>query len=456
MGRSKNVAAVGERVERSLNLRRYMMREHIVDKSETKRRWSRRQFMKRASLAAGGLVAMPNIITSAALGAEGNVAASERITVGVIGLGGRGRTVMRAFRAQPDAHVVAVCDAYKDKREVGKGEVDADYGNTDCKTYMDFRDILARDDIDAVLIATGDNNHSMVSMLAARAGKDMYCEKPMSVVIKESRAVSDTMKRLGTIFQCGTQRRSIAHFKVAAELAQSGKLGELKELQAEEAPGMEDFNYETLPEEPLPPREEFDFNLWLGPAAWRPYNAKYATRGFWSNHIDFSGAAITEWGSHTVDLCQWAAGMDDTSPTEYWKEGDRYICQYPSGTKIVIRRGLRFGTCPVRFEGTEGWVEVGDSGQIETYPKSLLGNRGFEGGYPPDNHVRAFLDCVKSRKQTISNAETAHRSISTCHLANFVKRLGRPIKWDPVKEECIGDEEANRLRDRAYRDPWYR
>jgi hypothetical protein len=434
---------------------KYQFRENIVDTLDTKRRWTRRQFIKRASLAAGGLVAAPNIITSAALGASGGTPASERIRLGVIGLGGRGRGVMRAFMAQKDCQVLAVCDAYCDKREAAKGDVDSEYGNEDCSMYLDFRELLARDDIDAVLIATGDNNHSNVAIQAARHGKDMYCEKPMSVAIAESRAVADTMKELGIIFQCGTQRRSIAHFKAAADLALSGKLGELKELHAEEAPWMPTFNYETLPEEELPPKEIFDWDMWLGPAAWRPYNSKYATRGFWSDHIDFSGASITEWGSHTVDLCQWAANMDHTSPTEYWQEGDRFICQYPSGTKIVIRRGLRFGSCPVRYEGTEGWVEVGDSGQIETHPKSLLGNRGFEGGYPPDNHVRAFLDSVKTREQCVAPAETAHRSISACHVANFVKRLGRPMKWDPEKEEVIGDDEANRLRSRAYREPWY-
>ena len=411
--------------------------------------------MQRVSLATGGLIAAPAIITSNALGAEGQPAASNRLAVGIIGTNGRGRHVMRAFLAQPDAQVVAVCDVYRDRREAAKADVDQHYGNQDCVAYRDFRELLARPDIDAVLIATGDNWHSGVSLVAARAGKDIYCEKPMSVTIAESRAVSDTMKRLGIIFQCGTQRRSIGNFRYAVELAQSGKLGELKELHAEQAPGMFTFNYETLPEEPQPAIDDFDWNMWLGPAAWRPFNAKYATRGFWSNHIDFSGASITEWGSHTADLCQWANSSDDTGPVEYWQEGERFIGQYTNGAKLILRNGLRFGSCPVRFEGTEGWVETGDSGEIETHPKSLLGNRGFEGGYPADNHVRAFLDNVKTRTQTVSNAETAHRSISACHVMNFCKRLGRPIKWDPVKEECIGDPEANRLRSRAYREPWY-
>ncbi|GMW00394.1 MAG: hypothetical protein AMXMBFR84_15310 [Candidatus Hydrogenedentota bacterium] len=417
--------------------------------------WTRRRFLKGAAVAAGSVVAAPTVITSKALGAADRAAASERITLGVIGLGGRGQGVMRAFMAQPDVQVVAVCDSFGDRREGGKNHVNQTYGNQDCKAYIDMMELLDRKDIDACLIATGDNWHSGVSIMAARAGKDMYCEKPLSVCITESRAVADTMKRLGRIFQCGTQRRSIGNFIFACELARSGKLGELKEVHAEEAGGWQTFNYEVLPEEPEPPKEVFDWNRWLGPAAWRPYNAKYPTRGFWSNHVDFSGASICEWGSHTVDLCQWANNADDTSPIEYWKEGDRYCGRYANGVKLVIRTGLRFGSCPVRFEGTEGWVETGDDGIVETYPKSLLGNRGFEGGYPPDNHIRAFLDCVKTRTECISNGEVAHRSISSCHVANICKRLGRPIKWDPVKEECIGDDEGNRLRSRAYREPWY-
>jgi len=417
--------------------------------------WTRRQFIKSATASVGGIVAAPNVITSAALGTKGRTPASERIVMGVIGLGGRGRGVMDVFMGQPDTQVVAVCDVIGERRLGGQDQVNKKYGNQDCDAYIDFLELIERPDIDALLIATGDNWHSGASIMAARAGKDMYCEKPMSVAITESRAVAETMSRLGRIFQCGTQRRSIGNFRFAADLALSGKLGRLTELHAEEAAGMQNVYETILPEEPEPLREEFDWNRWLGPAQWRPYNKQYPTRGFWSAHLDFSGGSITEWGSHTVDLCQWANDSDDTGPVEFWREGDRYIGRYATGTKLVIRTGLRFGSCPVRYEGEEGWVETGDSGEIETHPKSLLEERRFKGGYPPDNHIRAFLDCVKTRKQTISNAEVAHRSISACHVANICKRLDRPVKWDPVKEEFIGDEEANRLRSRAYREPWY-
>jgi len=422
---------------------------------DSKQGETRRQFLKGTAAALGGVAVGPAVITSTALGTAARAAASERIVVGVIGVGGRGRNVMNAFMEQPDAQVVAVCDVDRQRRLGGRHQVNQRYDNEDCEMYLDFLELLDRPDIDAVLIATGDNWHSGVSIMAARAGKDMYCEKPMSVALTESRAVADTMPRLGRIFQCGTQRRSIGNFRFAADLARSGKLGRIKELHAEESRGFQRLYDTILPAQPEPSREQFDWDRWLGPAPWRPYNKEYATRGFWSAHLDFSGGSITEWGSHTVDICQWANNSDDTGPVEFWREGDRYLGKYADGVKLIIRTGLRFGSCPVRIEGEEGWVETGDSGQVETHPKSLLQEKRFQGGYPPDNHVRAFLDCVKTRQQTVSNAEVAHRSISACHVANLCKRLGRPVKWDPVKEQCVDDDEATRMLSRAYREPWY-
>lgn len=415
---------------------------------------SRRDFLRRSVIGAGA-IALPNILVRKSWGEGVRDDASNRITVGLIGAGGRGRDDMRAFLAQRDVQVVAVCDCYADRRVQAAEMVNQAYGNQDCAQYIDMMEIINRPDIDAVLIATGDNWHSGVSILAARAGKDIYCEKPLSVCISESRAVADTVRRTGRVFQCGTQRRSIGHFRYAVHLARTGMLGELKELHAEEASAFIKLEEGILPAEPEPAKDVFDWDRWLGPAQWRPFNATTPSRGYWSGHVDFSGGSVTEWGSHTVDICQWANNSDDSGPVEFWQEGERFIGRYKNGTKLVIRRGLRFGSCPVRFEGTEGWVETGDSGEIETYPKSLLGNRGFESGYPQDNHVRAFLDCVKTREQTNANAEVAHRSITACHVANMCKRLGRPIKWDPVKEEVIGDPEAARMASRAYREPWF-
>ena len=412
--------------------------------------------MQRTVASAGGLLAAPYAITSTALGGEGRPPASDRIVMGAIGIGGRGRYVMQACMRHQDVQMVAVCDVQGNRRKAAKAAVDKKYGSEACQAYLDLRELLARSDIDAMCIATGDNWHSEASILAARAGKDVYCEKPMGVTIAESRALADSVRRFARIYQCGTQRRSLGNFQFAIDLARTGKLGRLKAVHAEKAGSRSGVHFTVLPTQPQPPREAVDWDMWLGPAPWRPYNAKYYTRGFWSSHGDFSGGSITEWGSHTVDLCQWACDADHTTPIEYRVVNDRGDVEglYANGVKLVIRKGLRFGTCPVRFEGEEGWVETGDSGHVEVEPKSLLAEHRFRSGYPADDHIRGFLNSVKTRQQTVSNADVAHHSITACHCANIAVRLGRTVKWDPDKEDFIGDEEANRLRSRAYRAPW--
>jgi predicted dehydrogenase len=417
---------------------------------------SRREFLRSSASAAGALAAAPLVLPASALGAEGRTAANSRIVMGAIGIGGRGGYVMGAFMGHPDVQMVAVCEVQGDRRKQAKAAVDRHYGNQDCTAYTGLRELLARDDIDAVMIATGDNWHAMGSILAARAGKDIYCEKPMSITIAESRAVADTVRRFARVYQCGMQRRNVGNFVFAAELARSGRLGRLKELHAEKAGTHSGVNFAVMPPEPEPARDVFDWELYLGPAAWRPYNARYHNRGVWANHGDFSGGSITEWGSHTVDLCQWANDADTTAPLQYEILNDRGDVRgrYANGACLILRSGLRFGSCPVRFEGEEGWVETGDSGRIETHPASLLRDRQFRGGYPAEDHVREFLDCVRTRRQPSANAEVAHHSIGACHVANIAVRLGRPLTWDPVGEQFVGDEEANRLRSRAMRQPW--
>ncbi|MCD6338585.1 MAG: Gfo/Idh/MocA family oxidoreductase [Verrucomicrobia bacterium] len=314
-------------------------------------RISRRRFLGRTAAAAGALAA-PCFIPATALGAEGRAAPSERIVMGAIGLGGRGRYDLGAFMNNPDVQVRAVCDVNRKRREQGKAQVDKKYGNADCAAYRDFLELLARKDIDAVLIATGDNWHSLASVTAARAGKDIYCEKPLSVAIAESRAVVEAVASCGRVFQCGTQRRSIARFRFAVDLARSGALGRVHTLYAEKAPMNPEYFRKTLPPEPQPPIEEFDWDRWLGPAAWRPYNHLYPTRGFWSKHLDFSGGAINEWGSHTVDLCQWANNADRTGPVEFEPWQGTVVAHYANGVKLVFKNGK--WPLDVQFVGTEG------------------------------------------------------------------------------------------------------
>jgi predicted dehydrogenase len=375
--------------------------------------------------------------------------------MGTIGVGGRGGHDMNAFMANDDVQMVAISDVQASRRKAAKTAVDGKYGNSDCATYRDLRELLARDDIDAVLIATGDNWHTCASILAAKAGKDMYCEKPMSVVVAEGRALCNAMERYGVIFQCGTQRRSVPRFRFAVELAQSGKLGELKTVYAEKAPAKwfpHGHHEISLPPEPEPPREELDWDMWLGPAPWRPFNREYVQRKFWMAHRDFAGGMLTEWGSHTADLCQWANNADDTGPVQFELAEGTVVAHYANGVKLVFEEGE--WPLHVRFVGTEGMVYVDDDGDMEAEPKSLLADRKFGKGYPQDNHVRNFLDCVKSRQRPIAPAEGAHRANSACQVANICLQLGRNLTWDPQKEQFVGDWMADRLLDRTIREPW--
>jgi predicted dehydrogenase len=413
---------------------------------------SRRRFLQGGLQAAAGLAVLPSIVPGSVLGLNGAVAPSNRLVMGTIGVGGRGRYVMGAFMDNPEVRMVAVSDVFRERRNTGKEQVDKKYGNQDCAIYRDLRELLARRDIDAVLIATGDNWHSLASILAARAGKDIFCEKPMSVAVTEGRAVVETVRRFARVYQCGTQRRSIGRFRFAIDLARSGKLGQLKTVYAEKAPMDVEYHMRTLPPQPEPDPEVFDWDLWLGPAPWRPYNAQYASRGFWIAHLDFSGGAINEWGSHTADLCQMAMNADDSGPVEYEPWEGTVVAHYANGVKLVFEKGV--WPLHVRFEGTEGSVYVDDDGNLETTPASLRTDRDFGVGYPAESHVRNFLDCVKTRQQPTSTAESAHRSVTVCHLANISRRLDRAIRWDPVKEQCVGDEQANRMLARAQREPW--
>ncbi len=414
--------------------------------------FTRREFLRRATLGVGAFGAAPLIITNA----FGRPSPSERITLGFIGVGGRGRFLINSFIQHADVHVVAVCDVFRAHRNQAKAMVDARYGNQDCATYIDVRDLLARPDIDAVCIATGDNNHAPCSLLAARAGKDIFCEKPMGVTAAEGRAVTDTVRRFGCIYQCGTQRRNVSNFVFAAELARSGRLGEIRTMHAEKAFPVSGVHFSVYDPQPEPAYEELAWDLWLGPAAWRPFSVQYTQRPGWIDHGDFSGGSITEWGTHTVDICQWALDADHTAPVHYEtiNEMGDVEATYANGVKLFIRTGLRFGTCPIRIEGTEGWVETGDSGEMETYPASLMAERRFAGGYSPEGHVREFLNSVKTRRPPRSTADVAHRSTLACQCANISVRLNRPVTLDPEKEEFPGDPDATRLLSRTYREPW--
>lgn len=422
-------------------------------------KFTRRQFVKGAAVALG----MPTIIPASALGKNGTVAPSNRIVVGGIGLGPRGREDLSAFLIQPDVQFVMIADVQAVRQEVVRVMVNRRYNNQDCAKTADMFQVYDRKDIDAVLIATGDHWHALATILAVKAGKDVYCEKPCSMTIRESQELADAVNRYGRVFQAGTQRRNVDNFRVAAELARSGRLGKIHTVHAGILPLEE--SHEWLPAEPEPGPDIVDWDRWLGPAPWRPYNKQYV-EGRWRGYYDFhGGAALPEWGAHTVDLCQWAASADDTTPVEFEAEGQTIHARYANGVKLVMRRAgfegegnwVVPGTCPVRFEGDEGWVEAADTGKIAVSSPHLLagGPPPETAGTDPTQHVRDFLDCIKTRAKPAANAEVTRRGHIVSHAASIGWRLGRKVQFDPVTESFVNDADANRMCSRARRSPWH-
>ena len=427
---------------------------------------TRRGFLRRSTMSAAAL-SLPSIVSSQVLGRDGGVAPSERVTLGVIGIGPRCTYDLKAMLGLPDVQCVAIADVQESRRSAGKRLVDEHYENQDCSLYRDFRELLDREDIDAVLIATGDRWHAPASMMAAEAGKDVYCEKPCGLTIDLCQRLDETFQRTGRVFQAGTQRRSVPNFKRAVQLARSGRLGNLHTLHA--SVYVPHIRTQWLPSESTPDPSVVDWNLWLGPAPWRPYNAKYVSgdwRGFW----DFdSGARLLDWGAHTLDLCQWANRADDTMPIVYEPSESNIVCHYQNGVRVVLdflkqpfgnrepHYITRVGVCPVRFEGDEGSVETGDSGEVVVKPDALAealppGAKRVR-GLDVTAHAREFFDCVKTRKPTVCNSSVMRRSHVACHVAALSWILGRKLTLNPATE-VIDDVEANSLRSRQARNPW--
>ena len=428
---------------------------------------TRRRFLKTAAQA-GAVIAAPTIVPSSVLGLGGAVPPSEKIVAGGIGIRGRGMHDLRWMTGQPDVQFVAICDVQKRQREIVKQTVDNRYGSKDCAKYPEIREFLAeRTDIDAVLIATGDRWHALASILAMRAGKDVYTEKPSCMTIAEGRAVVQTARRYERVYQTGTQRLSEAPHVFAMELARTGRLGKVHTAYAHIAPwDAAKMRHDWLPAQPQPTKEEVDWDTWLGPCPWRPYNATYC-RGGWRGHYDFHTSCIGEWGAHTFAQAQ--AGLDclDTAPIEYEyvdnDSGDGMVTHFANGVKMILSRGNKYwrGSCGERFDGTEGWAGAADG-----YSRADVSDPRMHGLYKKVvgeyvartgrslNHMRNFLDCVRTRERTVANPTVMHRSMTAVHAANICMWLGRSLKYDPAKEEFVNDAEANRMRSRAMREPW--
>ncbi len=426
----------------------------------------RREFVSTVSKAIPAF-AIPTIVPAAVLGLGGNTAPNDTIQLGVIGFGRRCKYVMAEVLKLSDVRCRVIADVQASRRDEGKKIVDTAYGSSDCETVRDFREVLARKDIDAVLIATGDRWHAMASMMAAEAGKDVYCEKPCGLTIDYCRRLDETIRKTGRIFQAGTQRRTVPHYQQAVQIARDGKLGRLTKMIASVYTPILDNKW--LPAEPTPDRNIVDWNMWLGPAPWRPYNKEYVA-GNWRGQWDFdSGAKLPDWGAHTIDLCQMAHQSDDTMPIEYVPKENGIDCRYADGVLLEIdflkdpfgqRPGWiqSNGTCPVRFIGDKGWVETGDGGEVHLAldgpPTAISKLAERPRGFDVVNHLRNFFDCMRTRKPTAANSTVMRRSHIACHAAALSWILQRSLKFDPATETFIGDDEANRLRTRPQRTDW--
>ncbi|MEJ2701990.1 MAG: Gfo/Idh/MocA family oxidoreductase [Sedimentisphaerales bacterium] len=415
---------------------------------------SRREFLMRSAATAGAALALPAIVPSSVFGAN---APSNRITMGCIGVGGQGSSDMRGFKGQPGCEILAVCDVdagHRDKAAKSAG-LDAN------SSYNDFRDLLARSDVDAVSIATPDHWHVPTAIAAVRTGKDVYCEKPLTLTIAEGRQLANEVKRYGRVLQTGSQQRSSSEFHKACELVVNGRIGHLHTMRV----GIANNNRTCEPTwtpEPVP--DGFDYDFWLGSAPWAPYHHQRCHYQF-RFLLDYSGGQMTNWGAHHLDIAQWGNQADNTGPVEIAGKGEfpktglfttaikaQIEYTYANGVKMFLKSGSG-GT---RFEGTEGWIYV-NRGRLEAEPKSLLTSvigPNEKHLYESRDHKRNFLDCVHSRKDPICSAEIGHRSATVCHLGNISMLLDRPLKWDPQAERFPNDDEANRMMWRPRRSPW--
>ena len=436
-----------------------------------KQNLSRRRFMRRAGATAAAAAAAPQVIPSSVLGLADATAPSNRITVGFIGTGshGIGRD-LKGFLAQQDAQAVAVCDVDSKHRESAKRHVEERYAAATskgtfkgCAAYNDFREVIARKDVDAVCNATPDHWHVIPSVMAVKAGKDVLCEKPLTLTISEGRVLCDAVKRYNRIFQTASENRSVGVYHRIAELVRNGRIGKVKHIEVG-LPAGHSIGRASM--EFCDPPKGFDYNMWLGQAPYAPY---CPARCHWNFRwiLDYSGGQLTDWAHHIVDIAQWGNDSEDTMPVEVEGEGTfpkgglfntatKYHCKYKYANGVtldVISKGPA-----LRFEGTEGWIgNHGWCGALKSEPASILTSQIG----PNETHlytcrggeIRNFLDCVKSRKPCYSPAENGHRAAAIAHMGNIAMMVGQKLKWDPVKERFDNDE-ANKMLSRPMREPW--
>jgi predicted dehydrogenase len=421
--------------------------------------YSRRTFLKTtATTALGAPLLLPH-----AWAGEGTKGPNDRITLGFIGVGTQGGGLLNNFLRQPNTRVLAVCDVDTTRREHRKKVVDDFYSAQQkseakgCDAYKDFRELIARKDIDAVVIATPDHWHAYIAIAACNAGKDIYCEKPLSLTIHEARAMVNAARKNDRVFQTGSMQRSSSEFRKACELVRNDRLGKIKQVIVDVGPSSVPCD---LPEETMEPGLNWD--MWLGPAPLRPYNSVLSPRGVhthfpnWRNYREYSGGMMTDWGAHHFDIAQWGLGMDNSGPVEIIPPEDpkanrglRYL--YANGVEMI--HGDSGG---VLFIGEKGKILV-NRGKFEATPKDL-GEEPLPADaiklYNSYSHSKDFLDCMRSRKRPICDVEIGCRSVTVCHLGNLAYWNHRKLKWDPAKEQFLDPVEANQWLDRPNRGVW--
>lgn len=425
------------------------------------RRISRRRLLRCGLGGLAGTVAAPYVLTSGALGSATRPAAGDRLALGFIGVGGMGRGHLGWFLKRPEVEVLAVADVYGQSRDAAIRMVREARDGTTCDAYRDYRELLARRDIDAVLIATPDHWHAMTAIHACEAGKDVYCEKPLSLTVREARRMVEAARRCGTVFQTGSQQRSSENFRQACEWVLSGRIGRLEWVRAFIGGGPT-CGFDPVVEPP----DDLDWNFWLGPAPWADYTPKRCHYTFrWI--YDYSGGKMTDWGAHHNDIAQWGIGASLSGPirtepvfAEFPTEG-----LFDTATRFEVRHtyanGVELYTCShgpngVHFQGSDGWIKVG-RGWLETSDPEIRTEPLAAGEvhlYDSPGHHEDWMNCIRTRRRPICDVEIGCRSVTVCHLGTIAIRTGRKIEWDPNEERIVNDPGLERWLDKPYRGPW--
>ena len=437
---------------------------------------NRRDFLHKSIQGAGATALFGTIIPKSVLGRNGSVSPNNKISVAFIGTGNNGTNWLRDFFKDDRVRVVAVCDVNKEGpgywdgtirgREPSRRIVNENYGDNSCAVYEDYRDVLARKDIDAVYIGTPDHWHSIMVIEAAQAGKDIYCQKPLSLTIPEGRAMVEAVKKANVVLQTGSQQRSDFNFRRVCELVQNGRIGRLLTVRCGLPGGVPDFGKTFDLTDTVPVPEGFNYDMWLGPSPQADYcPARVGVNFRWN--FDYSGGQATDWGGHHPDIAQWGMGMQETGPVRIENAKATYAnhpiyntateyhfeCIYENGVKLIYSSKEQSG---VTFEGTEGKVWA-NRGRHKTWPESLresvIGPNEIH-LYKSENHVTNFVDCMITRNGPVAPVEVGHRSISLAHLGNIAMKLGQDLQWDPDNEQFLKNADANKMLSRPMRGPW--